>query len=270
MSALQQESPQLLKPAPLATGAIRAVDPASPEERREWPLVELVLKRLALRHRETLFDAGCLNGLVCAMAAAGGAKVAGADPSPMHVAHARRRNPHGEFEVGQLDGLPFRDGQFDAISAVNALHRVAHPSRALRELRRVLRGGGRIALVSWADPRACESANCFDLVSEAREIVQAGMPGPYAFADASLLCDLLERAGFGATQVESVAVMHEFPDLANARLALVGDGHAPPSMLQRDERRQLDALARALAPYRMSCGGYQLRNRFRLVLARAR
>jgi len=63
---------------------------------------------------------------------------------------ARAKTGRAGFKQGRLDALPFRDGWFDAAVAWLVVHLVERPA-ALAELRRVLRPGGRLAVVSF-DP----------------------------------------------------------------------------------------------------------------------
>jgi ubiquinone/menaquinone biosynthesis C-methylase UbiE len=46
-------------------------------------------------------------------------------------------------------GLPFADEDFDAVMLVSMLHHVSDPVQAIREARRVLRPGGRLAVMGW-------------------------------------------------------------------------------------------------------------------------
>lgn len=47
--------------------------------------------------------------------------------------------------------LPFEDDAFDCVFCVNSFHFFAAPEASLREMRRVLRDGGRLVLVDWCD-----------------------------------------------------------------------------------------------------------------------
>lgn len=51
---------------------------------------------------------------------------------------------------GSAEALPFRDGAFDVVIALNMLHHVVSPEKAVREFARVLRPGGTLVAV---DPR---------------------------------------------------------------------------------------------------------------------
>ena len=250
------------------TDAIRVVDPDSIRERNDWPLYERILQRMALHRGEHLLDAGCARGLIAAMATGLGAKVVGVDPSPLHVTTARRRNPHGEFHVVRLEELPFPDSRFDAITVVDSLQRSMHPTRVLRELRRVLRGAGRIAIVAWSDPRGCDSAICFESVRPDDDKALTASTGPYAFAGTGALADSLSRAGLRASSSEHMSFTHTYNDLRSARQELVGGGHAPEAWRTLSEEAQLVRLHPLLEPYKVADGSYVLHNSFRVVIAK--
>ena len=51
-----------------------------------------------------------------------------------------------EFRVGDADALPFEDATFDACRADRVFHHLVDPAKALAEMTRVTRAGGRIAV----------------------------------------------------------------------------------------------------------------------------
>jgi SAM-dependent methyltransferase len=109
-----------------------------------------VVSEAGLRGARVL-DAGCGTGrLAAALADSGLARVWGVDPSPEMLAVARAKTRSAGFKQGRLESLPFKDGWFDAAVAWLVVHLVERPA-ALRELRRVLRPGGRLAVVTF-DP----------------------------------------------------------------------------------------------------------------------
>lgn len=73
------------------------------------------------------------------------------DPNPGMVAMARRRLDGARFpvrlETVAAEALPFDSGSFDAAVSTWTLCSVAEPGRALAEVRRVLRPGGRLVFV---------------------------------------------------------------------------------------------------------------------------
>lgn len=58
-----------------------------------------------------------------------------------------------ELEVGQAEELGFADGSFDAAAIAFGIRNVADRERGLRELSRVVRPGGRIAILELGEPR---------------------------------------------------------------------------------------------------------------------
>lgn len=93
-------------------------------------------------------DIGCGTGNAAAALRRAGGAVVGVDLTIACLEVARRRAD----AVVRADAarLPFQDGAFDAVVARGALHHLADTQAAMREIRRVLRPGGRALLV---DPR---------------------------------------------------------------------------------------------------------------------
>jgi SAM-dependent methyltransferase len=99
---------------------------------------------------EVGFGPGVVVGRLAALASAG--RVAGVDPSRVMVRQARARNAAAirggrvDLRHGCVDALPFGPGGFDKALAVNSMQVWPDPANGLREIGRVLRPGGRIAL----------------------------------------------------------------------------------------------------------------------------
>jgi ubiquinone/menaquinone biosynthesis C-methylase UbiE len=88
-----------------------------------------------------------------AAALASSGLVAGVDRSEVMLRQARQRNA-AAMRAGRLDlrlgsavALPFSDGAFDKAFATNSLHHWPEPGAGLRELRRVLKPGGLVAII---------------------------------------------------------------------------------------------------------------------------
>lgn len=101
---------------------------------------------------DRLLDVGCGGGVLLRDALATGATAAGVDHSYEMVRLARETNAEavvgGRLEVVQADAasLPFPDESFTKVSMVIVLLFLPDPVAALREVHRVLRPGGRLAL----------------------------------------------------------------------------------------------------------------------------
>lgn len=104
------------------------------------------------------------------VAEATGAAGAGADPDPVMVAAATERAKDAglagrlHFEHAPLDDLPYQDDVFDFALAEIELGAARDPTAAVRELARVTRPGGRVALVQLVWLRTLDEARREDLV----------------------------------------------------------------------------------------------------------
>jgi ubiquinone/menaquinone biosynthesis C-methylase UbiE len=109
---------------------------------------------LSLQPTERVLDVGCGTGddvrEMAALVGANGMAV-GADKSESMIAEARRR-AHGcglpvQFEVCEAEQLPWESNYFDACRADRLLQHVTNPGRTFQEFLRVLKPGGRLAVV---------------------------------------------------------------------------------------------------------------------------
>ena len=75
------------------------------------------------------------------------------DFSERMLERARRKAPELEWLVGDLLALPFADASFDAATVGFGVRNVEDVGLALRELRRVLRAGGRLGILEITRPR---------------------------------------------------------------------------------------------------------------------
>jgi SAM-dependent methyltransferase len=115
--------------------------------------IDHALDRLAPRPGERILDVGTGTGLAARRAAARGARVVGIDLGPELIETARalaaRDRLEIDFRVGDAEQLPFDNASIDGVVSSFGVMFVGHPEEAARELARVCRPGGRLALVSW-------------------------------------------------------------------------------------------------------------------------
>ena len=108
----------------------------------------------AVRPGDRVLDAACGTGdLAVAALRAGAASVTGVDFSPRMLERARRKAPAITWVEGDLLALPFADASFDAATIGFGIRNVSDLELGLRELRRVLRPGGRLAILEITRPR---------------------------------------------------------------------------------------------------------------------
>jgi len=114
---------------------------------------EQVVERLEPRPGERLLDLACGTGAVAERAAERGAAVVGVDLAPALLETARRRAAERGLEIdyrlGDVEQLPFEDAEFDTVASTFGIMFGPDQEAAARELARVVRQGGRIALANW-------------------------------------------------------------------------------------------------------------------------
>lgn len=107
--------------------------------------VRTIIKRLEVGFGERVMDVGCGAGNILAQLPQ--ARAVGLDLSSYLLAKARAHLQDTTFLVrGDVEGLPFQDGVFDKAYCSEVLEHLPAPWRALEEIARVVKGGGRVIL----------------------------------------------------------------------------------------------------------------------------
>jgi demethylmenaquinone methyltransferase / 2-methoxy-6-polyprenyl-1,4-benzoquinol methylase len=102
---------------------------------------------------DRVLDAACGTGDLAIEASRAGARVVGLDFSGAMLQRARRKAPQLEWVQGDLLALPYEEGEFDAATVGFGIRNVADLEAGLRELRRVVRPGGRVGILEITRPR---------------------------------------------------------------------------------------------------------------------
>ena len=155
---------------------------------------ERVVERLAPGPNQRLLDLACGTGAVAERAAALGASVTGIDLAPALIETARERAAERgldiDYRVGDCEQLDVPDGAFDAVSSTLGIMFAPDHEAAARELARVTRPGGRIALAAWTPTSGI--ADIFRLMSP----FQPAPPpsSPFDWGDETRVRELLDGA----------------------------------------------------------------------------
>jgi SAM-dependent methyltransferase len=116
-------------------------------------------------------------------------------------------------ETRAMDGekLDLPDASFDAVLCRLGLMYMPHPVTALREWRRVLRAGGRVAVVVFSTPdRNSWGAMPASIIRRRAQLAPPvpGQPGPFSLGGPGVLEDVFRQARFADPEVRAVAVPH--------------------------------------------------------------
>ena len=196
---------------------------------REWgmPVSAWMIEHLALQPGQRVLELAAGPGdtgfLAAELVAPGGTLISSdASSAMLKVARERARRlgiGNVEFQQLELEWIDLPTASVDAVACRWGVMLTLDPGAALREMRRVLAPGGRIALSVWDAPdrnpwATIPSRALIDLGHSSPPDPNA--PGMFALADAGRLCELVADAGFVDVLVESVAVtrryrhVHEF------------------------------------------------------------
>jgi SAM-dependent methyltransferase len=150
-------------------------------------------RRLVVPSGARFLDVGCGSGQLALIAARAGAKVTGCDIATNWIQKARdRAAAEGlaiTFEEGDAESLPYGDAQFDVVASLIGAMFAPRPELVARELVRVCRPGGTIAMANWTPGGFI--GKMFKTIS--RHIAPSGMPSPVLWGDEATVRDRLRE-----------------------------------------------------------------------------
>lgn len=111
------------------------------------------VRAIAPKAGERVLDVAAGTGTSAAALALPGVEVVAVDFSPGMIEVGRRKHPKIEFVQGDALALPFGAGEFDAVTMSFGLRNMKDPRKALKELYRVLKPGGRVVICEFSTPQ---------------------------------------------------------------------------------------------------------------------
>ena len=249
--------------------SVRARDWAEAQEGFSRPLYEAVLRTTGIANGTRVLDVGCGAGLFCVLAAGRGARVSGIDATPAFIDIARGRVPHGDFQTGEMEALPYEDNTFDAVTGFNSFQFASNPVNALKDARRVAKAGAEVVIATWGRPELCEAAAFLAALRALLPPPRPGTPGPFALSADGALEALVGQAGLTPMCAAEVDCPFEYANLDVLLRGFLSAGPSVKAIQVSGESRVRDAVTAATAPFRLSSGGYRLENTFRFLVATA-
>lgn len=204
------------------------------------PFADPLLDAAALRDTGQLLDVCCGTAIVSRQAAKriGEKNVVGVDIDPEMLAVARNAAPNIEFLEADAQALPFEDGSFDVAVCQQGLQFVPNKAKAIGEMKRVLRAGGRIGIATWRPVE--ENALFLELQKVAEQRLGPIEDKRHSYGDAAAIESLLENAGF--TDIESSIVSRTIT-IPDGRTFITMNSMALVSMAGVESEKRKDAAA---------------------------
>ena len=178
----------------------------------------VVAEAAAIRPGQRVLDVACGTGaLTSAVAERVGPQgsVVGLDVNPEMLEVARRKLARIEWREAPAEALPFPDTAFDAVVSQFGLMFFTDRVAALREMWRVLRPGGRLAVAVFAAVEESPGYTALvDLLDRLfGEAVGDGLRAPFVLGDPGQLQDLATAAGIADARVTRHMGTVDFPSI---------------------------------------------------------
>jgi ubiquinone/menaquinone biosynthesis C-methylase UbiE len=168
------------------------------------------IERLNLQPGEKVLDVACGTGNTAIPAAKKGAIVTGIDIAPNLIEQARARAEaeglNCQFEEGDAEALSFADGSFDVVVTMFGAMFAPRPDKVAKELVRVCRSGGRIAMANWTPTGF--AGKMFKLM--ASFVPPPDMPSPVLWGDETVVSERLKN-GIADLQMNRRIVTFNYP-----------------------------------------------------------
>jgi len=182
------------------------------------------LDLLAVADGARIIDIGAGSGGMALLAQGRGVDVLAVDASERMVARIRARaeeagNRTGRIRAEVMDGtaLTLPDDSFDAATSVFGVILFPDAGQGIREMARVVKPGGSIAVVTWTETERYELATrLLDAIAAVRgpQPPTSSMPAQLRFCDPAALQDLLASAGLEVNSITRLEQQWRLPSAA--------------------------------------------------------
>lgn len=171
-----------------------------------------------VRTGQRVLDVACGTGILAREAVrrvGPSGTVAGVDPGHGMLAVAGELAPDIEWKEGVAESLPFPSASFDAVVSQFGLMFFPDRGKAVREMLRVLKPGGKLAVAVWD---SLENSDAYPVAVDLLERLAGpaaadALRAPFVLGDKDALASLFTDAGATSVNVETKGGTARFPSI---------------------------------------------------------
>ena len=211
---------------------------------RPWGLE--MLDRVPVSASDRVLDVGCGTGILARIVrerAGAHTHVEGVDVSPLMIGKARTIAPEITWHEAGVEKMPFADKSFDVVLCQQAFQFFPDREAASREMHRVLKSGGRVAISTWRPIQECALFHGLD--QAATKLFGPRVDRRHSFGDGEAIGAILSDAGFRDVNAQ---VITRSEHVADARMFVrlnLGATYPPINEMPDAERESaIDAMMR--------------------------
>jgi ubiquinone/menaquinone biosynthesis C-methylase UbiE len=237
------------------------------------PAQDKLLEMVSLKPGEKVLETSCGTGLVTIRAARQiepGGELIATDLSQKMIdlasGHAKKRSVSNvRFRRMDAEELEFGENEFDAAFCSLGLMYFPFPVKALKEMYRVLKPGGRAVVAIWGERKKCGWAEIFPIVD--RKVASDVCPLFFQQGTGNTLSNSFREAGYGDLEFVRFQVSLNYSSQKQALMAAFDGGAVALAYQKFDEQTKEDVHNEYLAsiePFREN-GIYQIPGEFVVV-----
>jgi len=231
------------------------------------PLYKKVISQSNIGLQTKVLDIGCGSGLFLRMAGAKDAVATGIDVSPELLEIARQRNPTATLLNEDMEHLPFDDNSFDIVTGFNSFPYADDISAVMKEIKRVLKDDGKIAIGVWGSAAECEALKVLSSVASLLPEPPPSSPGPLALSGDGKIEKILNEAGFKILEKGTAECNWNFSSLDEALKGILSAGPSAEAIRYAGIDKVKTQLIQTLKDFNIYDKIYVLDNVFHYTIA---
>lgn len=229
------------------------------QEPKHKPLWDAMLNATEVGTDTIFLDVGCGAGGASIIANERGANIYGIDVAQGLLNYANQRIPEGDFQIADIENLPYKDDMFDVIFAANSIQYTEDRVAALKVLKRVCKPKGKIVAGLFGAPEKVDYRIVFKALRDAMPEPPKGS-GPFELSMPGVLEGLFAEAGLTNISTKEVNCPFIYKDFEMFWEANVAAGPLQGMLQMISESELKKALKEAINDFLLDDGSIVIQN----------